>query len=718
MSCDVRSCLVRTGFSMSLLGAVASSGVRAEPFYTGGDVSLLPFIESRGGTFRSGGMVRPADQIMVEKGSNLFRLRLFVNPNTSYSATNGAIQNLSSTIVLASRLKASGAKILLDFHYSDTWADPGQQAKPSAWTALSFNDLKTTLRNYTRDSLLAFRDAGVMPEFVQVGNEVTNGMLWPSGQVLYTGSTAVQNGSWRNFGDLLNAAIAGVREVDATVPGQRTMVAIHIDGGSVDDRAAYFYGKLTNTALVSPSSYDILGLSFYPSAAGHLANLQENLSYIASSTPLKTMVLEANHPWKGTANGSQWASTQSGQRDYWIAVRDAVRNLPNDKGLGALWWYPEAIQVPGTNIWQGGRIALFDDSGGDALPALDHFSPGGTSWAVDADGDWTTASSWTSGVPSAQSAIARFGPNATADRTVSIDGDVTVGAVTLLSDRSYTLTGSGRLLLDVGTGPARIESVRGAHTIGVPVVSADDVELSAAWSHSLTFAQSMTAANQRVTKVGSGRVSIDRLESGSLDVQFGTLQLTGSTPSQVTALSVGQQASLQIANGLIVDVAAEDLDVMANQIRVLLGGMRITPLSSSRAVGYAVAGAIDSDAFLGVEVDASAILLRATTRGDADLSGTVDFDDLLRLAQHYGNAGMHWWQGDFDYNGVVAFEDLLSLAQNYGTSLAVDAIGLSGCNAAFAADLHLAMALVPEPALVACVPAWMMLGRRRRDPLR
>src|SRR5207247_2528349 len=147
--------------------------------------------------------------IMVNHGDNLFRLRLFVNPNTSYSATSGAIQDLNYTIALAKRLKATGGKILLDFHYSDTWADPSHQAKPAAWNSLTFTQLNTTVRDYTKNSLVAFRDAGVMPEMVQVGNEITNGMLFGTtvspatgGQVVYTGTTANQNQSWQNFGSL------------------------------------------------------------------------------------------------------------------------------------------------------------------------------------------------------------------------------------------------------------------------------------------------------------------------------------------------------------------------------------------------------------------------------------------------------------------------------------------------------------------------------------
>src|SRR5262249_31171290 len=154
---------------------------------------------------------------------NLFRLRLFVNPNTNYSATSGAIQDLNYDINLAKRLKATGAKILLDLQYSDTWADPGHQAKPAAWASQSLTStpsLQSTVHDYTYNTLLSMKNAGVMPDLIQIGNETTNGMLWSDGTVLYNGTPAQQNQSWKNFGTLLNAGIQGVRDVDATVPGE------------------------------------------------------------------------------------------------------------------------------------------------------------------------------------------------------------------------------------------------------------------------------------------------------------------------------------------------------------------------------------------------------------------------------------------------------------------------------------------------------------------
>src|SRR3954464_160651 len=168
------------GLLLAIACTCAAAELRADPFYMGGDVSLLPYIESRGGSFRADGQVRPMEQIMVNHGDNLFRLRLFWNPDTVYDHTSGAIQDLNYTIALAQRLKATGAKVLLDLHYSDTWADPGHQAKPGAWagqTLTSTPSLQSTVHDYTYNALVSMRNAGVMPDLVQIGNETTNGMI-------------------------------------------------------------------------------------------------------------------------------------------------------------------------------------------------------------------------------------------------------------------------------------------------------------------------------------------------------------------------------------------------------------------------------------------------------------------------------------------------------------------------------------------------------------
>jgi len=165
----------------------------------------------------------------------LFRLRLFVNPQTNYTNQNfGAIQSQAYDIALAQQIKAHApnAKLLLDFQYSDTWADPGHQTKPAAWASLTFAQLQSTVQTYTQNTLLAFKDAGVMPDMVQVGNEISSGMLWerlpiPPVASSYSAQHNYATHELANLGSLLNSAIQGVRAAQGA--GPKIDVAIHID---------------------------------------------------------------------------------------------------------------------------------------------------------------------------------------------------------------------------------------------------------------------------------------------------------------------------------------------------------------------------------------------------------------------------------------------------------------------------------------------------------
>jgi arabinogalactan endo-1,4-beta-galactosidase len=668
-------------------------------FYMGGDVSLLPYIESRGGVFEDAGGIKAAERIMVENGSNLFRLRLFVNPDPNYAATAGAMQDLDYTIALAQRLKASGAKILLDFHYSDTWADPGNQDKPAAWASQNFATLNTTIRNYTRDSLLAMRNAGVMPEMVQVGNEITHGMLWGTsvsppngGHVVYTGSTQTQNQSWMNFGSLLNSAIAGVRDVDGQTPGQRTPIAVHIDGGNVQGRAQYYWNQLTNVAGVPLSSYEILGLSFYASGSNSFTYLQQNLNHLANNYDKKVMVLENNYRWKGQAMSSLWPSTPEGQRDQLVAVRDLVKNLPNGRGAGVVWWYPESIQVPNTFIWQGGGVALFDDDtdgsgpdNHDALPALYAFQSSAPTWNINASGNWTTAANWQGGVPNAAGVEARFGPIITSPQTVTLNSPQTVATMTFLSANSYTIGGTNTLTLNSTSGPAAINVIAGDHTIAAPVALADDTEIIVAWDNSLTVSGNLNATGRTITKFGSGTAQFENIRAGALNVQFGTVTISQKDSpndpagtSVVGSLSIANLATLDLTNNSLTIDYTSSPAALLEHIRQDLHSGRLTSSAAddSHRLGFA-----DDPA-------ASSALIMFTIAGDANLDGAVDAHDLGRLATSWNSSSI-WTGGDFDYSGFTDISDLALLAANWDSDL--------GSFEAAAAALDLPAVSVPEP---------------------
>ncbi|HUB26133.1 MAG TPA: glycosyl hydrolase 53 family protein [Tepidisphaeraceae bacterium] len=360
--------------SVSALAVIfgLSAAASADPFYVGADVSLLPFIEQQGGVFKDNGVAEPADEILYNAGCNLFRLRIFVNPDPAYSDTGGAIQNLNYDLALAQTLKADDptAGLELDFHYSDTWADPGEQTTPAAWANDSFSQLQSDVYSYTLNTMDAFKSAGVMPTIVQVGNEINNGILWPSGELNFSGTTQQQDQSWQNLGDLLNSAISGVRA--SQNPGQHIPIALHIANGAQPGEPQYFFNNIQTLGGVT--DFDIMGVSFYPSDDATISGLQSNLTALADTyTNKKIMVLETNYPYEDLSGYSGWPETPIGQEDELDAVKNVLLGLPNDAGEGLIYWYPEGIQVPDTNIYNGGATALFA-SDGEALPAIDAFS--------------------------------------------------------------------------------------------------------------------------------------------------------------------------------------------------------------------------------------------------------------------------------------------------------------------------------------------------------
>ena len=228
-----------------ILGAVlaAMAGpAQGQDYAVGADVSFLAQAEHDGVVFKDNGAATPGLQILRNHGYNWIRLRLFQTPSQLPN-------NLEYTITLAKDAKKLGFKFLLDYHYADDWADPGKQPIPKAWQGKSHKELVQTVFEYTRDTIAAFRDAGVLPDMVQVGNEITNGMMWPDGKLPE---------NWDNFAQLV---YAGVNGVDAgRGNGPRPKIMIHIDRGGDVKGTKLFLDKLNSYDV----PYDIIGQSYYP----------------------------------------------------------------------------------------------------------------------------------------------------------------------------------------------------------------------------------------------------------------------------------------------------------------------------------------------------------------------------------------------------------------------------------------------------------------------
>ncbi len=346
---------------LSLVGAgiVALSSISATasdlPFIHGVDASFIPQIEDLGGVYYDDGNARDLLLIFRDQGVNCVRLRLWHTPAEGYC-------DLAHTLALAQRINAAGMLLLLDFHYSDWWADPGNQTKPVAWAGFGEPELSTALHDYSRDVIAALNAQGTLPDLVQVGNEISNGFLWDDGRV--GGSF---NGNWPQFAWLLNSAIAGVN--DALDPGQSIPIMLHIDPGGDNGACRWFYDNAEGYGV----PYDLIGLSFYPWWHGTLNDLEWNLADLSTRYGKPIVVVETAYPWTlgwgdDTHNivglesqlHSGYPATVVGQERFLCAVQRIVGTTPG--GAGMFYWAPEWIPVSGLGTpWE--NLALFDFDG-------------------------------------------------------------------------------------------------------------------------------------------------------------------------------------------------------------------------------------------------------------------------------------------------------------------------------------------------------------------
>lgn len=332
-------------------------------FLVGGDISMLTKIEEHGGVFRDEGKSVDFLRILKKYGCNCQRLRIFVNP----TYRNAVVQDTAYTIALAKRIKSHGMKLLLNFHYSDTWADPGHQAKPAAWAGLDFEELVSKVTEYTSSVIDEFNKNNVLPDMVQIGNEITPGMLWPDGKI---GGGGDSEASWQRFTSLLKAGVQGVRR--PLKNGQNIRIMIHVDCGGNNKRTQWFFDNLNRNSV----PYDIIGVSFYPWWHGTMDNLRENLRVTTKKYGKDIMVVETAYPYRGDWSKKKnmlWPVTPQGQYRFLVELVQTVRQVPEHRGIGVLYWYPESIPVKGLRIWNGGSTALFDTQG-NALPALKAFA--------------------------------------------------------------------------------------------------------------------------------------------------------------------------------------------------------------------------------------------------------------------------------------------------------------------------------------------------------
>jgi len=268
----------------------------------GADISFLPQLEAKGMKFSDNGVEKDAIQILKDHGFNYVRLRIFVDPqnDSGYSPKKGFC-DLAHTKEMAKRVKAAGMKLLLDFHYSDYWADPGKQYKPKAWEGQNFTQLKQTVYDYTKMVMQQLKDQDTNPDMVQVGNEINHGMIWPDG---YIG----------NLDSLAQLIYAGTNAVKAISPS--TSIMLHIALGGQNDESRFWLDNMIMRGL----QFDVIGLSYYPRWHGTLDDLQYNLEDLSSHYNKDIIVVEYSHKKR--------------------EVNQLAFDVPNGRGKGTCIWEP------------------------------------------------------------------------------------------------------------------------------------------------------------------------------------------------------------------------------------------------------------------------------------------------------------------------------------------------------------------------------------------
>lgn len=310
-------------------------------FAKGADVGWLDQMEKTGYKFYdSNGTEKDCLKILKEKGINTIRLRVWVNPSNDRASGHCSKKE---TAIMALRAKNMGMRIMIDFHYSDSWADPGKQFKPAAWAKHSFKELLTDLYQHTFDVLDTLEKIGVKPEWVQVGNEIPGGMLWPDG------STA----NWPQLAQLLNKGFDAVKAVDAAIK-----VIIHLDQGNDNQRFRHFFDHVQDLGV----RYDVIGVSYYPfwiqkDYTATIGDLAFNLNDLVKRYHKEVMVVEVGGVDTLVQNTYEMLA----------AVLKTVKAVPAQKGLGVIYWEPE-----GAASWSGYPLSCWGPDG-KPTKALDAF---------------------------------------------------------------------------------------------------------------------------------------------------------------------------------------------------------------------------------------------------------------------------------------------------------------------------------------------------------
>lgn len=361
----------------TIIAFAASVMVMQAQRFVGGDISLLDKYETNGALYydHDGNAITSPLDYFKNEGLNSMRVRLFVNPANATDAEKGegVCQDLEFVKKLGKRIKDAGFSLVLDFHYSDTWADPAKQYTPTDWLALDDEALKTKIYEYTKECLTQMVAAGATPDFIQTGNEISYGLLWgdrnasSSWKRYYAG----QSGNAERFVALLRRAGQACREVCP-----KAKIVLHTERVPDASYLTNFYTDMKKAGL----DYDIIGLSYYPYYHGNLDKLEKALTSLEGAFPdKKIMIVETGyyHAWQPTDVSYDFSATypinDEGQKLFTDALIDRLRT--HGSVIGLYWWFMEANEY-GLD-WSTKRVTdgwynagLFDNQTGRAMAAM------------------------------------------------------------------------------------------------------------------------------------------------------------------------------------------------------------------------------------------------------------------------------------------------------------------------------------------------------------
>lgn len=346
-------------------------------YYKGMDISTLLEVEKCGGKFYDKGQEREVLSILKDYDVNAVRIRLWNDPYSEEGEPYGAGTNdFKSVVELSKRAKEKGFDILLDYHYSDFWADPGKQFVPKAWRGYSVEELERAVYEYTKKTLLALKEERLLPDMVQVGNELSNGLLWPYGKVP----------EYDNIARFVSAGIRAVKEVSdmALAEGiisEKILIMIHLDNGGNNA----LYREWFDNYIKRGEDFDIIGLSYYPFWHGTFDMLQNNMHDIAQRFGKELIIAEvsmghtmedyaeyeklAPEQRKGMATRPalvekiEYPMTLEGQKEFMKELFRRIASVPEGKGRGYFYWEPAWIPVPGSGWATECSLKYMEDKG-------------------------------------------------------------------------------------------------------------------------------------------------------------------------------------------------------------------------------------------------------------------------------------------------------------------------------------------------------------------